>query len=66
MMYICMWKNVWLRLKKANEGGTLIMGKGETSSSMEEARTCQDRLDGVDGVKSHFDDVSRRKAKKSG
>lgn len=57
---------MWSRLKKANEGGTLIMGKGETSGGIEEARTCQDRLYGVDGVKSHFDDVSRRKAKKSG
>lgn len=59
-------KNMWLRPKKANEGGTLIMDKGETSGGTEEARTCQDGLDGVDGVKSHFDDVSRRKAKKSG
>jgi len=57
---------MWSRLKKANEGRTLIMGKGETSGGIEEARTCQDKLNGVDGVKSHFDDVSRQKAKKSG
>lgn len=52
-----------VRLKKANEGGTLVMDKSETSGGIEKARTCQD---GLDGVKSHFDDVSRRKAKKSG
>ena len=37
---------MWLRLKKANEGGTFIMDKGEMSGGTEEARTCPDGLDG--------------------
>lgn len=63
-----------MRLKKANEGGTFVMGKGETRvlACVGNANTYVPRWlrrgkkGGKGEVKSHFDDVSRREAKKSG
>lgn len=57
-----------LRKRKANKRGTLIMGKSETRMAVQKehvrGKTAGTGWNG--GVESHFDDVSRRKAKKSG